>query len=342
MPARKTMNGVGVVVIGRNEGERLKACLRSVSGYCKSTIYVDSGSNDGSQAHASSVGVTVEALDLSMPFTAARARNAGWTKLLEDSGNVDCVQFVDGDCTLSPGWIECGAKFLQSNPDYAAVCGRLREREKDNSIYNRLLDMEWDVPVGETASCGGIAMFRLSALQSVGGYNPMLIAGEEPDLCLRLRLNDWRIMRLDVDMGEHDAAMTCFRQWFQRAKRTGHAYAEGAALHGNTKNRHKVRDVYSGLIWGGLMPFIAVVSILLGTWWSWAWLGLFFTVACWLLLGWRVYRSSRRRGWSAVDARLFSLFCVLSKVPHSLGILEYWRNRFLHRQTPLIEYKGSA
>lgn len=39
---------LGVVVIGRNEGERLKRCLASLLGNVDQIVYVDSGSTDGS------------------------------------------------------------------------------------------------------------------------------------------------------------------------------------------------------------------------------------------------------------------------------------------------------
>ncbi len=65
----------GVVIIGRNEGERFERCLRSLVGRASPIVYVDSGSTDNSvgfaESHASS-GVHVVRLDMSTPFTAAR------------------------------------------------------------------------------------------------------------------------------------------------------------------------------------------------------------------------------------------------------------------------------
>lgn len=334
------MNRIGLVIIGRNEGDRLKACLQSVSNYWDRTVYVDSGSSDGSQEYARALGVMVEDLDMSIPFTAARARNAGLATLQARHPDMMYVQFIDGDCVLDPGWIDRGAQVLSSHHEVAAVCGRLREAARGQSIYNRLLDMEWNAPTGEIASCGGIAMFRISALNQVGGFNPVIIAGEEPELCVRLRLNDYRIVRIDSEMAVHDAAMTKLGQWWKRAKRAGHAYAQGSHLYGKTRFRHKVREVYSGLFWGGLVPVFAVVSALLGFVWPWAWVGVAIAILGWTLLGCRVYQSARRRGWPADDARLYSLFCVLAKLPHCQGILEYWRNRWFGRQSKLIEYKG--
>ena len=150
-------------------------------------VYVDSGSTDGSVELARSLGVDVVKLDLSTSFTAARARNVGLAHLLEADAPIKFVQFVDGDCEVVEGWIERAKRELDAQPNVAVVCGRRRERFPDISIYNRLCDMEWDTPIGETKACGGDAMMRVESFQQVDGFNPLLIAGEEPELCVRLR-----------------------------------------------------------------------------------------------------------------------------------------------------------
>ncbi len=226
------MNSVGVVVIGRNEGNRLKQCLLSVIGKGRTVVYVDSGSTDGSVELALSLGVNVVELDLSIPFTAARARNAGFEYLLQMEHIVDFVQFVDGDCLVVNGWFEQAIETLSAKPEVVVVCGRRREEFPTNSVYNRLCDIEWDTPVGEAKACGGDAMMRVSALKQVEGFNPTLIAGEEPELCVRLRQSGGQIIRINAEMTLHDAQIMHLRQWLKRSVRNGHAYAEGAWLHG--------------------------------------------------------------------------------------------------------------
>jgi glycosyltransferase involved in cell wall biosynthesis len=54
---------VGVVVIGRNEGERLKRCLISATTQSTRVVYVDSGSSDNSPAIARDLGADVVDLD---------------------------------------------------------------------------------------------------------------------------------------------------------------------------------------------------------------------------------------------------------------------------------------
>src|SRR4051812_21398157 len=178
---------IGAVVIGRNEGERLRRCLESVVGRVRQVVYVDSGSSDGSIALAVALGVEVLRLDLRQPFTAARARNAGFARLGDCGQELRYVQFVDGDCEVVGGWFEKARAFLEDHPEVAVVCGRRRERHPEHSVYNMLCDIEWDTPVGEAKACGGDALMRCDAFRQVNGYRPDLIAGEEPDLCVRLR-----------------------------------------------------------------------------------------------------------------------------------------------------------
>lgn len=259
------MNNTAVVIIGRNEGERLRRCLPSIaySGY--PVVYVDSGSTDGSPNFARSLGVHVVELDSAKPFTAARGRNSGFEWLMHIDPTVQFVQFVDGDCELSAGWLEKAVKFLKSRQDVATVCGRLRERNRDASIYHRLCDLEWDRPAGDTQSCGGIAMMRVSALRQVGGFREDLSAGEEPELCLRLRRAGWRIWRDAAEMAVHDAGMTRFGQWWKRGVRWGYGALEVMSRFDLGGETAFARQVRSARLWTLVWPFVAICVGLVGS-----------------------------------------------------------------------------
>jgi GT2 family glycosyltransferase len=322
---------LGVVAIGRNEGERLRRCLDSVVGRAATVVYVDSGSTDGSVAYAEQKGALVVALDRSVPFTAARARNAGLERLVAATPGLELVQFVDGDCEVVAGWLERAARELEGDPGLAVVCGRRRERYPDASIYNRLCDIEWDTPVGAADACGGDAMMRAAPVNEVGGYDPSLIAGEEPDLCLRLRQRGWKILRIDAEMTLHDAAMTRFSQWWKRSLRAGHAYAEGAARNGS--EGHWVREARSIWFWGLAVP-VAVIGLAGPTGGlSLAMLGGY------VVLGARIYRTMRRRGFASRAAGLYAASCVVGKIPMAFGQALYWAKRLSGRQGGIIEYK---
>lgn len=325
---------IGAVAIGRNEGERLRRCLASVAGHAQMLVYVDSGSTDGSVALARQFGALVVEIEAGVPFTAARARNLGFTKLREAAPELDLVQFVDGDCQIDEAWWDKAGRALLGEARLAVVCGRRRERFREASIYNRLCDLEWDTPIGYADACGGDALMRVEALEEVGGYNSDLIAGEEPDLCLRLRQRGWKIARLDAEMTLHDAAMTHFRQWWRRTLRAGYAYAEGAARHRGEPERFWVRETRSTWFWGLAVPLGALALAPATGGLS---LMLFGGYA---VLGFRVYQTTKRRPISAADARLYAASCVLAKFPQLFGQILYWSRRLRGKRSGIIEYKN--
>jgi GT2 family glycosyltransferase len=329
-------SALGVVVIGRNEGERLERCLRSLAGVGAPVVYADSGSNDGSPARARALGARVVELDSSRPHTAARGRNAGFEALLGEHPRLEWVQFVDGDCEVVPGWLDAAAAFLDAHPEVAVVCGRRRERQPEASPWNRLADLEWDTPPGDAEACGGDALIRVSAFRAVGGYDENLIAGEDPELCLRLRRAGHRIHRLDREMTLHDAALLRFGQWWRRQARSGHAYAEAVFRHWPHPDPGRVRRLVSIVLWGGVLPLAALAglaptrgaSVLL--------------LAAWALPAARAYRDARRRA-PARDAALWAAACVAGKLAELQGAATYAWNRAVRRRgTALIEYKGAA
>jgi len=338
----KSHTPFGVVVIGRNEGNRLIRCLRTLKDqFSGPLVYVDSGSSDGSVEFARSIGVDVIELDMSIPFTMGRGRNAGWRFLDERYPEIQLVQFVDGDCEIVDGWLEYASEVMNRQLSTVAVFGRLRERFPDATVYNHIADMEWNRPVGEASACGGIAMLRLHSLKEVGGYREDMIAGEEAELCVRMKRNGGRIERLDAEMALHDIAMTRFGQWWKRSIRGGHAYAEGAALQGKGPERHNVRQVQRTVLWGMIVPGLFLLSLVITMITGW-WPVLVVTVLVSFLLliqTYRIYLGYRKRGFEERSSRWCAMFVTIAKVAQAIGVLQYWLNRRLNRRTKLIEYR---
>jgi glycosyltransferase involved in cell wall biosynthesis len=321
---------VAIVVIGRNEGERLIRCLESVVSVGCPIVYVDSGSTDESVPMARSVGSEVIELDMRIPFTAARARNEGFAHVRQLAPDIPYVQFVDGDCEVVVGWLDAAVEFLDAHPDVGAVCGRRRERHPEQSTYNLLCDIEWNTPVGEAKACGGDVMMRTEALAAANGYRASMIAGEDPELCVRLRAAGWRIWRLDKEMTLHDAAMTRFGQWWNRTLRSGHAFAEGAFLHGAPPERHSVRESHRAWFWGLAIPIVTLgASLWIGPW----------AAALLLVYPLQVLRLFLRGNGSPRENFWRAAFLVLGKFPEMLGQAKFMWDRAFGNRARLIEYK---
>jgi GT2 family glycosyltransferase len=330
------MEHLGIVTIGRNEGERLRRCLMSVLGCGLPVVYVDSASTDGSPELARSLGAEVVELDTSQPVGVPRARNEGFDRLCRLDPELRFVQFIDGDCEVVDGWLERAYCVLRERPGVALVTGRRRERFPEQSIYNRLADLEWDMPLGELEGSHGDIMVRADVFRRAGGFDPAVLVAEDYELCVRLRKQGWSLLRIDAEMTRHDMAMTRFGQWWWRAVRSGYGYADGRALHGKPPERHFVREVRSILFWGLILP--AVILALL-----WPTRGTSLALlAGYLYLYRRIHRYGIRRGWSEPEARLFSRWCILAKFPMALGLMIYWFRWITGHRRQIIEYKDAG
>lgn len=335
---------IAVVVIGRNEGLRLERCLRSIPPGLPA-IYVDSGSTDESVSFARSLGLAVIELDMTVGFTAARARNVGWRALNSDGAQPALVQFVDGDCELDPGWIAAATAALDSEPAVAVVFGRRRERFPERSLFNRMCDEEWNVPIGLVNACGGDAMIRMTALKQVDGYADDLIAGEEPDLCLRLRRAGWLVRRIDAEMTLHDANILSLASWWRRTRRGGFAYAAHVLRHRGHADPQWRRQIFSIAFWGCLWPGSGLVlSLTLGILLNGT-LGLAAATLIAFSYCVQILRIAYRRarfGTKPAVALQYGALVMLAKFAEMGGVIRCLADRLANRTSGIIEYKGKS
>ena len=326
------LESLGIVVIGRNEGQRLVRCLESISPQCEKIVYVDSGSTDNSLKAASSFGVLTIPLDENQPFTAARARNEGFQRLIASFPEIEFVQFVDGDCEIQSDWLAVGIRFLRSNKDVAIVTGHLEEKHPEQSIYNMMCDIEWETPVGEANSCGGIMIIRRSAFAEVSGFRDELIAGEEPDLCIRMRNRHWRIWHLDYRMATHDAEILRFSEWWKRMIRGGYASAQSIFLYGNSQGRHQIRDSISVTAWAVLIPLIiSIAAIAISPW-------------CLILLAAypiQLFRITKTINRSLHEKTYYAVFTLVAKFAGFQGLLRFAYDKIKNQPSTIIEYKAT-
>lgn len=328
--------GVGAVVIARNEGQRLLACLDSLRGEVEAVVYADSDSSDGSAEHVRARGIEVLVLDRSRTLNAARGRNAGLRRLLELRPDIESVFFVDGDCRVVPGFLAAAQAELAHDPGLGAVCGRRRELHPEASLYNRVVDAEWNTPVGEAEAFGGDVLVRVAALRAVGGYDEVLNQGEDPELAFRLRRAGWRIRRIECEMTQHDVALARLGAWRRRHQRGGYAYAHGAALHWREPGRYNQRACLSVLAWGLALPLTALAL---------AWPTRGASLALLLLYGVSALRIRARRlarGDERTHATRYGVLIALGKIDEAIGLLRcawaLWRGR----KTLTLEYKEAA
>jgi len=318
------MKDTGVVIIGRNEGERLRRCIASIRGAVEHLVYVDSGSTDGSAAWARDQGVAVVELDMSTPFTAGRARNAGLEHLRRTLPGIEFVQCVDGDCELLDAWLEAAVRAMRDNPKLGVVCGRLHEKDPNRSIFNRLSQMEWDAPaIGPVPYSGGIFMVRAAVFEAVRGFDPTLRAGEEPELGARIRAAGFHIVRLDVPMAVHDSAMTRVQQYWQRQVRTAWGAMDLRWRFGIGTHR---RELASARFWtiGWLLlvagcPLVGVAV----TGRPAAWVAAALAALCLPLQMLRVALRLKRHGESWPNATGGGFLIMAAKWPQMLGQLRY-------------------
>jgi glycosyltransferase involved in cell wall biosynthesis len=330
------LSQVGWVVIGRNEGDRLIRCFESINGNRK--VYVDSGSTDNSLHHAVRFGFDIVNLDMKTSFTAARARNEGWHRLLLKFPDTKFIMFVDGDCVVCESFIPSAIESLLTFPAVAVVFGHRKERFPEKSIYNRLCDFEWSTPIGDALACGGDAMFRSETLVKLGGYSSGMIAGEEPELCFRIRLSGQQVLHIDSLMTLHDSAMYTFAQWWQRTKRGGYAFALGYWMHHGKKNLWR-REFLRAVFWGICLPFLFVCFSL----------GLLANASSKIIIGCFlaipiIYVFQLLKVWIRFSrhsdiAFMRSWFLLIGKFAEAFGIIRFAFDRANKRPGKIIEYK---
>jgi hypothetical protein len=254
--------------------------------------------------------------------------------LLAIAPDVQLIQFVDGDCELIQGWLDAALGFLAANPDVAVVCGQRMERFPEASIYNAMCHREWNTPVGEALACGGDAVFRVAAFSAAGGYKDELVAGEEPELCGRLRQAGHRIWRIDAPMTLHDAAIFRLGQFMTRNRRAGFGITQVLSVSGRNIDPVAAQIQRRAVVWGLAMPFALLVLAALC--WPLALVGLAIYPAQILRHG---LRDTQRMGGGLPRRLQVAGLAMLAKFAEARGVVEYVVKQALGLRKNAILYK---
>jgi glycosyltransferase involved in cell wall biosynthesis len=326
---------VSVVIIGRNEGQRLQRCIASVQqahwGALRHDIwYVDSRSTDDSLASAQALGAHTLVLPEG-PMCAAKARNLGW-----QAAEGECILFLDGDTELHPDFVTHALLALEDG-SLCAAWGHRRESNPQQSLYTKVLDLDWIYPAGITPYFGGDVLVRRSALAQVGGFDGTLNAGEEPELCARLRAKGWKILHIDVPMTRHDLAVRSFKAYARRCYRSGIAYAE--VTHrmqtlGDALWQHEARrDLVHGSLYV-VAPLLLALAFALHVL-----AGALLAVLGLAVLLRSAWRCRARAAGNAVLALQYALHSHVQKVPALFGQLAWMRAHARQQRLALVDYK---
>ncbi len=316
---------IDIVVIGLNSEATLSACLKSVKScaYPQDKLllfYADGGSQDASITVARSFGCTCVHSDAKAP-TPGGQRNAGWRL-----GSAKYVQFLDSDTIMDSEWLGKAVAAMQS-PDVGAVTGNRSELKPKASVFNWLGDLEWKAEPGETDCFGGDVLVARAVLEETGGYNPRLIAGEDPELSYRIRRAGYTILKLDEPMTKHDLAMVTLKQYCRRAFRSGHAYAEVHSMHRKVWRAEVRRIVLRSA------PIAAATAVLPLCIFQ-PWISVLWAVCLAILMRPRLILAGKfeqQLGLSRREARIYAWHASLVVLPQFLGMLRFYAGRVLSR-----------
>ena len=321
---------VSVIIIGRNEGERLIRCINSVKAMDfdpeqYEIIFCDSGSTDGSMENAEKLGARSLLVESDRP-TASKGRNLGYR-----NARGAYLFFLDGDTIVHPDFLKMSIDYLESHEKTAVIWGHRRETHPEKSVYNRVLDLDWVYPPGEAEFCGGDVVMRKAVLDEVQPYSEDLIAGEEPELCSRIRKAGYTIYHIDAPMTGHDLDIRTFGGYWKRCYRAGHAYAEVAErtngmIFGRDSRKNHIQTLIYLIVPILLLSFLHLIGLAL------------LTAGAFLIV-FRTYLKQRWRGASFGTTFLYAFHSHFAVPIIWLGQLKYYRDRSRGRGGRIIEYK---
>ena len=195
-------------------------------------------------------------------------------------------------------------------------------------------------PEGQADSFGGDVMIRRDVLEKTGGYDEILVGGEDPELSRRVTREGWIILQLGETMTLHDLAMTKISQYLKRAYRSGYGFAAVRYREARQDSifwRHQIlKIVFRGggfiglnLLGAGLLSFDFPGSKIAGILCLIAGFGGLFRPRLFL-----VHKFMKQHDLTRKQGRVYAWHCSIVVIPQFLGVLRYHIGRYLNR--PLL------
>jgi cellulose synthase/poly-beta-1,6-N-acetylglucosamine synthase-like glycosyltransferase len=329
---------IDCVLIGVNCSKTLGSCIGSImsANYPNNKLhlyYVDGGSTDNSIAIAKHYsGVKIISLNREYP-TPGSGRNEGWKQ-----GRSPLVQFLDSDTLLDADWLRKAVNALEDE-HVGAVLGFRKEMHPEHSVYNWIGDIEWGRAVGKSDCFGGDVLIRRQALEKTGGYDEILVGGEDPELSRRIIRAGWEIIRLDALMTKHDLAMKTIKQYLRRAFRSGYGFAAVRSREAKAGTPFWKYEVLKIIIKGGgflccigfslllfivgqttrILPLIALLLLVFGST---------------MLLSPRLFRIEkfmRENNLNSKEAKRYAWHCSLVVLPQLFGTIRFYAGQLIDK-----------
>ena len=189
---------LSVIIIAKNEEERIGKCLDSVmklkKKYSTEIIFVDSASTDRTIEIASKYPIQIYQLNKSKLLNPSAGRYIGTSKA---KGRY--ILFIDGDSILIKNFVDRALEILK-DPKIAAVGGKRIFRKKGESLK---IKEKSTGEIKEYKTIGGTGVYKRESIEKGGTFNPYMGGQEERELCFRIRNLGYKIVKIDIPMEIH-------------------------------------------------------------------------------------------------------------------------------------------
>lgn len=194
---------ISIVIITRNEAKNIARGIESVLQVIQGKtqielLLVDSASTDATVEIASQYPIRIIRLKSDWFHSVSAGRFIG---MLNTHGEL--VLHMDGDMELDPQWLDRSVGYLTEHPDVGAVGGYWRNvnlvdgqivSEEDEFRFDRIMEVRY---------VGGAAVYRRSAIQKMGGFQPYLRGEEGVYMSMGIRFAGYKVVYLPYLMSRH-------------------------------------------------------------------------------------------------------------------------------------------